>query len=326
MKFSDNLYYIVPNKLKESILEKISLIDNIYDIHFDTLDEFMEKYICKIKKEAIVYLLELGDSLDIINSYLKLLPSIDINKEYNSKKLNFLKERKQLLIDNNLFININDYTYLTDKEIIVMGYPFLDDYLLDIFKKLNARVIIGEEKCIDYSRNIIDILNIENALNKFNGFILHSSFINWQNNGILFSAPSGTGKSTQADLWNKHENAEIINGDRAGVRNVDGVWSAYGLPVAGSSGIYKNKKAQISHIIVLRQGTENKLTRLSPRDAFIKIYRETTVHTWVDEFQTNILNMISDLVQNVPVYLYECLPDESAVEFLKEQIIKDNKL
>ena len=96
MKFSDNLYYIVPNKLKESILEKISLIDNIYDIHFDTLDEFMEKYICKIKKEAIVYLLELGDSLDIINSYLKLLSSIDINKEYNSKKLNFLKERKRI--------------------------------------------------------------------------------------------------------------------------------------------------------------------------------------------------------------------------------------
>lgn len=186
--------------------------------------------------------------------------------------------------------------------------------------------LIGEEKCIDYSRNIIDIMNIENVLNKFNGFILHSSFINWQNNGILFSAPSGTGKSTQADLWNKHENAEIINGDRAGVRNVDGVWSAYGLPVAGSSGIYKNKKAQISHIIVLRQGTENKLTRLSPRDAFIKIYSETTVHTWDDEFQNNILNMISDLVQNVPVYLYECLPDESAVEFLKEQIMKDNKL
>ena len=186
--------------------------------------------------------------------------------------------------------------------------------------------LIGEEKCIDYSRNIIDIMNIENVLNKFNGFILHSSFINWQNNGILFSAPSGTGKSTQADLWNKHENAEIINGDRAGVRNIDGVWSAYGLPVAGSSGIYKNKKVQISHIIVLRQGTENKLTRLSPRDAFIKIYSETTIHTWDDEFQGNILNMISDLVQNVPVYLYECLPDESAVEFLKEQIMKDNKL
>ena len=136
MKFSDNLYYIVPNKLKESILEKLSLMDKIYDIHFDTLEEFQEKYICKIKKEALVYLLELGDSLDVINSYLKVLPSIDINKEYSSKKLKFLKERKKLLIDNNLFIDINDYTYLEDKKIIVMGYPFIDDYLLNIFEKL----------------------------------------------------------------------------------------------------------------------------------------------------------------------------------------------
>lgn len=189
-----------------------------------------------------------------------------------------------------------------------------------------VRYLAGSEKYFEYSRNILEAINIEQVLNNFKAFLLHSSFINWQNKGILFSAPSGTGKSTQADLWNKHENAEIINGDRAGVRNVDGVWSAYGLPVAGSSGIYKNKKAQISHIIVLRQGNENKLTRLSPRDAFIKIYSETTIHTWDAEFQNNILNMISDLVQNVPVYLYECLPDESAVEFLKEQIIKDNKL
>ena len=147
MKFSDNLYYIVPNKLKESILEKLSLMDKIYDIHFDTLEEFQEKYICKIKKDALLYLLELGDSLDIINSYLKVLPSININKEYSSKKLKFLKERKQLLIDNNLFIDINDYTYLEDKEIIVMGYPFIDDYLLNVLEKLNARVVIGKENC-----------------------------------------------------------------------------------------------------------------------------------------------------------------------------------
>lgn len=33
------------------------------------------------------------------------------------------------------------------------------------------------------------------------GFQLHASVINWKDKGILFSAPSGTGKSTQADLW-----------------------------------------------------------------------------------------------------------------------------
>lgn len=200
-------------------------------------------------------------------------------------------------------------------------------WLIPITKSYyEIKYIKGFEKYITYSKDILQAINLEQILNKKDAFILHSSFINWQNNGILFSAPSGTGKSTQADLWNRYENTEIINGDRAAVRKLENEWVAYGLPVAGSSGIYKNKKAQISHIIVLRQGKENKLTRLSPRDAFIKIYSETTVHTWDAEFQSNILNMISDLVQNVPVYLYECLPDESAVEFLKEQIIKDNTL
>ena len=189
-----------------------------------------------------------------------------------------------------------------------------------------VRYLAGEERYIDYSRNIIDIMNIEQVLNTFNAYILHSSFIKYQDKAILFTAPSGTGKSTQADLWEKYENAEIINGDRSGIRNIDGKWTAYGLPIAGSSGIYKNKKAEISHIIVLKQGKENKLTQLSPREAFVKLYSETLVHTWDKEFQENIINMITDVVQNVRIYQYECLPDKSAVEFLKKQVIKDNEI
>ena len=71
---------------------------------------------------------------------------------------------------------------------------------------------------------------------------------------------------------------------------------------------------------------ENKLTQLSPREAFVKLYSETLVHTWDKEFQENIINMITDVVQNVRIYQYECLPDKSAVEFLKKQVIKDNEI
>lgn len=185
-----------------------------------------------------------------------------------------------------------------------------------------VRYLKGSEKHIEYSRNLLEIVNIEQILNKFNAFILHSSVIKWRDKGILFSAPSGTGKSTQADLWEKYEGAEIINGDKAGIRKMNGKWTVYGLPIAGTSGIYKNKKAEISHIIVLKQGKENKLTKLSPREAFIKLYSETIVHTWDKEFQENIINMITDVVKSVQIYQYECLPDKSAVDFLKSQIIK----
>lgn len=188
-----------------------------------------------------------------------------------------------------------------------------------------VKYLLGEEDKINYSRNIIEIMNIEKVLSTYNTILLHSSFIYWNKKGILFSAPSGTGKSTQADLWKKYEDAEIINGDRAGIKKKDGKWNAYGLPIAGTSGIYKNKKAELSHIIILKQGKENNLKRLSPREAFIKIYSETIIHTWDMDFQNNVVNIITDLVKSVPIYQYECLPDKSAVDFLKKQIMEDNK-
>lgn len=186
------------------------------------------------------------------------------------------------------------------------------------------RYLKGKENYFEYSQNIISAISIEKILNKNNAFILHSSFIKWKDKAILFSAPSGTGKSTQADLWEKYENAEIINGDKAGVRKIGDEWTAYGLPFAGSSNIFRNEKAPISHVIILRQGKENKLKRLSPREAFIKIYSETTIHTWDKEYVNNTIEQISDLVQKVPVYLYECLPNEDAVKFLKQKIEEDN--
>src|SRR5699024_19054 len=84
-----------------------------------------------------------------------------------------------------------------------------------------------------FSRNICDLLGLERLLLSRQGLLLHASFIRWQARGILFSAPSGTGKSTQADLWVRHRGAEVINGDRAALRRSAGRWRAYGLPYAG---------------------------------------------------------------------------------------------
>lgn len=244
--------------------------------------------------------------------------------------VDFIKIDKPINIDGNVVYKKEINIYKKKKGFIHEFYPApgMEPYAwLVPMDKTHYEVLYlsGKEPYFEYSRNILEAINIEQILNKYNAFILHSSFINWKDRGIIFSAPSGTGKSTQADLWEKYEQAEIINGDRAAIRKIDGNWYAYGLPIAGSSNIFKNKRAELSHIIVLKQGKQNKLKKLSPREAFIKIYSETTIHTWDSEFQENIINMITDLVQEIPVYLYECLPDKSAVDFLKSTIEGDEK-
>ena len=168
--------------------------------------------------------------------------------------------------------------------------------------------------------NIFSMIGFEYLLFLNKAMILHSSFISYDGNGILFTAPSQTGKSTQADLWEKYQGAEIINGDRAGIKKEDGVFYGYGLPYAGSSKIYKNKREAIKAIIVLRQAKENKIRRLNSIEAFKYLYSEMMVNTWNKEFINGISDMIMDLISKVPIYMMECLPDESAVNLLKKEL------
>lgn len=188
-------------------------------------------------------------------------------------------------------------------------------------KNFYCDYIQGMESYMNYSHNICDLMGLETLLLKYEGLLLHASFIRWQNRGILFSAPSGTGKSTQADLWKKYENAETLNGDRAGIRYVDGEWTAFGLPLAGSSRIYRNESASVNAIVVLRQSPENHIRRLKPTEAFGCLYPEITVHRWCRAWVEKTSSLLLDLVTQVPIWLLECRPDVGAVQLVKESIL-----
>lgn len=156
--------------------------------------------------------------------------------------------------------------------------PQAPPYACMIWQKIpgnqaQCQYLAGKEEYLAYSRNICDLIGLEALLHQNQGLLLHASFIRWQGSGILFSAPSGTGKSTQANLWVQHQGAEVINGDRAALRQVGGRWQAFGLPYAGSSGVYRNESVPISALVVLRQGKENRLRSLTRGEAFARLFQ-----------------------------------------------------
>lgn len=171
--------------------------------------------------------------------------------------------------------------------------------------------------------NIWNYMAFENPLLYYQAFILHSSFISWQNNGILFTAPSGTGKSTQADLWKKYEDADIYNGDRTIIRKIDGKYYGFGSPYAGSSGIYRNDSAPIKAIIVIEQGPDNVIRRLRGREAFLPLFRETLMNTWNKEYMEKMTDLLMDAAYQIPVYHLSCRPDQDAVNTVKNEILKE---
>lgn len=170
---------------------------------------------------------------------------------------------------------------------------------------------------------LLDLLSFEKVLLKYEGIILHSSFIKYNNYAILFSGPSGVGKSTQANLWRKFKNAKIINGDRSILRYIDNEWQVFGSPYCGSSGIYENDEAKLKVIVVLEQAKENKIEEMSVIEKYKFILSQIAVNTWNEEDMKKVTTLIENIINSVLIIKLKCLPDESAVDILHKYLEGD---
>lgn len=165
-------------------------------------------------------------------------------------------------------------------------------------------------------------LIVSTILCKYNGMTVHSSVVNISGQAILFSGNSGSGKSTQAYLWNKHTNAVIINHDKALIRK-EQYWTVYGSPWSGSTPCYRNEKAQIKTLIFLEHGASNELVRLERREAIRRLFPQLRFfYSSIDVFD-RLSDTLASFVEDIPIYLYRCLPDKSAVEYLKHHLFEE---
>lgn len=169
---------------------------------------------------------------------------------------------------------------------------------------------------------LISSLGLEQLLLRYEALILHASFVSWNRLGILFTAPSGTGKSTQAELWYRYAGADVLNGDRACIKKTAEGYLAYGMPYAGSSDIYRNEFVPLKAIVVLRQAPENRIRLLRQGEAFANLLPELSLHRWDASFMGKAMDLLAELLAHVPVYFLECLPNEEAVSVLKSTLLK----
>jgi hypothetical protein len=167
---------------------------------------------------------------------------------------------------------------------------------------------------------VITAMDLAPELIRRGGFLLHASYIRHGDGAILFTAPSGTGKSTQAALWERFRGAELINGDRAGVVwEQDGLY-AQGVPYSGSSGVSKNIRLPIVCIVSLSQAPKTTIAPLTGVRAFRRIWEGCTVNLWDRQAVSRCTDLVSRVAREVPVFHLACTPDLSAVEALEQAI------
>jgi len=170
------------------------------------------------------------------------------------------------------------------------------------------------------AEQLYEVLSLPHYLLKFGRLLMHGSYICHEGRAIVFTAPSGVGKSTQAELWRKHCGAQVINGDRALLGLDDACPRVYGYPFSGSSDDCRNVSSPLAAIVILSQAKENRLERLPASQAIGQIAKNIYLQP---EYRADLpmqLDFAVRLTQSVPVYHLACVPDESAVKLLRENL------
>lgn len=176
---------------------------------------------------------------------------------------------------------------------------------------------LSSEMKENYNFSVINLLQLETFLLENDGMVLHSSFIKYKKDAILFSAPSGTGKTTQANLWKKnYDNISIINGDKSLLQFYNNHWYAMGFPIHGSSDECYNEIVPIRCIVIVRQAKSDEILQLNDVNKIKLLFSEITTNIWNAEAIDKTLEKITQLVKDVEVIQLNCTMNDNAAHVL----------
>lgn len=149
---------------------------------------------------------------------------------------------------------------------------------------------------------------------------MHGVLMEHNGKGIILTADSGVGKTTHARLWRDHKSAIILNGDRVTVEKRETHWVGHGLPWSGSSGEQMNRSVEITAVVQIVRGRENRAERLQGMEAFTVALGQLLTPAWDKTLAEQAVDMAAALTAEVPVWRLFCTPDRGAADVLEQTL------
>ena len=144
--------------------------------------------------------------------------------------------------------------------------------------------------------------------------LMHASVIRKDGIGYLCLGVSGTGKSTHTANWLKYiPGTDLMNDDNPVVRVIDGVATVYGSPWSGKTPCYRDVEAPIGGFLQLKQAPHNIIRRQSVVEAFASLLPSCSVMKWDRRDYIGTCDTVQALIERVPTFFFENLPNEEAV-------------
>ena len=204
-------------------------------------------------------------------------------------------------------------------------YDFCRDYLTDAPADMSVSVTaedIFHEKIVnireaqiegvpvvDYPDSHLETVavyrKIVTKMLDFNTFLMHGAVVAVGDKAWLFTAPSGTGKTTHINLWLKNiPGSYVVNGDKPLIR-VGDECTVYGTPWAGKEGMNRNVGVKLCGIVILNRGAENHIEKV-PMTQILPVLIQQSYRPKDKVELEKTLSLLSRLGKKIPMYQLYC--------------------
>ena len=178
-----------------------------------------------------------------------------------------------------------------------------------------------EVKTLDLAEYMGTGTNFAYQVLSFGGFQLHSSAVMLDGKAYLFSAPSGTGKSTHTEKWCRLFGAQLLNDDKPVIRLQQDTWMAYGTPWSGKHDLSVPAGVPLGGIAFLLRGQENTIRQMEPGEAVVHLISQAPRYLSAQRMEQQ-LSLLDQLLQQVPVWLLHCRNEDEAAFVSREAMCR----
>lgn len=205
---------------------------------------------------------------------------------------------------------------------------YCKDYLIQEAKNLISIQI--NQKDIDFERNkslatdeYLETLavyrKIADELLAFDTLLFHGSVVSLDGRGYLFTAKSGTGKSTHTRLWREYfgSRAVMINDDKPLLRITEDGVRVYGSPWDGKHRLNTNTSVPLHSICILSRDKVNHIELVSKREVYPLIVQQTN-RSLIPTNMPITLRLIDELLKHIPIYKLGCNQEIEAAKVAYE--------
>lgn len=156
--------------------------------------------------------------------------------------------------------------------------------------------------------------------------LFHGSLVAVDGVGYLFTAKSGTGKSTHTALWRQvfGSRAVMINDDKPFLAVTGQGVIAYGSPWQGKHRLGCNAAVPLGAICVLERGVENRIVPLEPRQALAMLMQQSQ-RPQDPALLPKYLELIDGLAAGVKLYRLTCNMDPQAALVAYQAMANETK-